>query len=177
MRLKTLTAHEKKLTLLLAGAVVVGLHLILLKVAIGQDRVHRIRLAEVEENLAEARFWILQKEEWDQKAARLEKNFRPLPKENPAPAFQKKLQAAAKSSGLKVEDQGTPTPRPGSKFLMYAHAMRLGGSLSQFLDWLVAVYRPEEGIAVTSLSLKIGPESPSMTGEVVVGQFFRPNNP
>jgi hypothetical protein len=55
--------------------------------------------------------------------------------------------------------------------------MRLSGSLEQFLKWLVAVYRPGEGIAVTSLALKIGPEPPKMVGEAEVGQFFKPNNP
>ena len=70
-----------------------------------------------------------------------------------------------------------PAPKPGARFVLYANKMKLSGSLEQFLKWLVAVYQPDKGIAVTSLSLKIGPEPPKMAGEVEVSQFFRPNNP
>ena len=175
--MKALTRHEKKLTLLLLGAVAAGLHLILLKVVLGFDRSNRRQLAQVEEELAEARFWIDQKQVWQAKAGWLDKHFQALPRENPAPALQKILQTAATASGLKVEEQKPPTPKPGPGYVVYANKMRMSGSLSQFLDWLVAVYRPEEGIAVTSLNLKIGTEPPKMVGEVGAGQFFRPNNP
>ena len=175
--MKPLTGHEKKLTLLLVGAVAVGLHLILLKFALQLDRSNRRQLAQTQEELTEARYWIEQKAEWQEKAAWLEKNFRPVPAENPAPALQKLLQTAAASAGLKVEEQKPPVPKNEARYILYANKMSMSGSLSQFLDWLVAVYRPDQGIAVTSLSLKIGPEPPKMAGEVGMGQFFRPNNP
>lgn len=177
MKLKTLTRHEKKLTFLLLGAVAAGLHLVLLKFALEMDRTQRRRLAQAQEDLAEARFWAGQQEDWRAKREWLDKNFRPVPPENPAPALQKILQGAAASAGLKVEEQKAPVPKPGPRFEQYANRMRMSGTLGQFLDWLVAVYRPEQGIAVTALSLKIGPEPPKMTGEVVVSQFFRPHNP
>lgn len=175
--MKALTRHEKKLTFLLAGAVAVGVHLILLKFALEFDRNNRRQWTQAEEELGEARFWIGQREEWRAKTDWLAKHFRPVPAENPAPALQKMLQSAASSAGLKVEEQKPPVPREQPRFTQYANRMRMSGSLGQFLEWLVAVYRPEEGIAVTSLNLKIGAEPPKMTGEVVVGQFFRPNNP
>lgn len=175
--MRTLTRHEKKLTFLLVGAVVAGIHLILFKVALELDRSNRLKLADVNEKLVEARFWIEQRDEWQARADWLQKNFRPVPEENPAPALQKMLQAAATSAGLKVEEQKPPAPQEGPRYLLYANRMKLSGSLSQFLDWLVAVYQPEQGIAVTALSLKIGAEPPRMVGEVVAGQFFRPNNP
>jgi len=175
--MKTLTRHEKKLTFLLGGAVAVGLHLIVLKFALQLDGSNRRQLAQVEEELTEARFWIGQREEWQEKIAWLDKNFKAVPEENPAPALQKILQSAADSAGLKVEEQKPPAPKPGPRFVQYANRMKMSGSLAQFLSWLVAVYRPEEGIAVTGLSLKIGAEPPKMTGEVVTARFFRPNNP
>lgn len=154
-----------------------GFHLIVLKFALELDRSHRRQLAQVEEELTEARFWIGQRDIWSSKAEWLGKYFLPVPGENPAPALQKMLQTAAESSGLKVEEQKPPAPKPGPRFTQYANRMKMSGSLGQFLQWLVAVYRPEQGIAVTALNLKIGAEPPKMTGEVVVGQFFRPNNP
>ena len=175
--MKALTRHEKKLTWLLLGALAVGVHLILLKVVLGLDRSHRRQLAQAQEELAEARFWVEQKADWQAKTAWFAYTKKWAPGENPAPALQKTLQTAATAAGLKVEEQNPPTPKPGAHFLVYANKMRMSGNLSQFLDWLVAVYRPEEGIAVTSLNLKIGPEPPKMVGEVGVGQFFRPNNP
>ena len=175
--MRTLTHHEKKLTFLLVGALGVGLHLIVLKVALELDRSNRRKMAQVEEELTEARFWIDQQEDWRAKTEWLDQNFKTVPEENPAPALQKMLQGAASSAGLKVEEQKPPTPKPGPHFLQYANRMKMSGSLSQFLDWLVAVYRPEQGIAVTGLILKIGAEPPKMVGEVVVGQFFRSNNP
>ena len=175
--MRVLTRHEKKLTALLLGAMAVGVHLILLKVALELDRSNRRKLAQVDGEITEARFWIDQREDWRTKTEWLEKNFKAVPQENPAPALQKMLQGAAATAGLKVEEQKPPVPKPGPRFVLYANKMRMTGSLSQFLDWLVAVYRPEQGIAVTSLNLKIGAEPPKMVGEVVVGQFFRPNNP
>jgi hypothetical protein len=175
--MRTLTLHEKKLTLLLLAALAAGIHLLGIKFALGWDRENRRRLAGVKEELEEARFWISQQEEWRSRAEWLEKNFRPVPAENPAPALQKMLQGAASSAGLKVEEQRPPAPKPGERFVLYSNKMKLSGSLEQFLKWLVAVYQPDKGIAVTSLSLKIGPEPPKMAGEVEVSQFFRPNNP
>jgi hypothetical protein len=175
--MRTLTRHEKNVTFFLVGALAVGVHLILLKVALELDRSNRRKLVQVDEELTEARFWIDQREDWRAKTEWLDKNFKPVPEENPAPALQKMLQSAASSAGLKVEEQKPPAPKPGPRFLQYANRMKMSGSLSQFLDWLVAVYRPEQGIAVTALNLKIGAEPPKMVGEAVVGQFFRPNNP
>jgi len=175
--MRTLTGHEKKLTFLLVGAVAAGAHLILLKFALDLDRTNRRQLASAEEELAEAGFWIAQKEEWAARENWLRTNFRPVPAENPAPALQKRLQSAAAAAGLKVEEQKPPTPKTSPRFVEYANRMRMSGSLAQFLEWLVAVYQPEQGIAVTSLNLKIGAEPPKMSGEAVVGQFFRPNNP
>lgn len=175
--MRTLTGHEKKLTFFLVGALVVGAHLILLKFALQLDRSNRRQLAQAEEELTEARFWMGQREQWHERIDWLETRFRPVPEQNPAPAFQKILQSAATSAGLNVEEQKPPTPKTTSRYVEYISRMKMNGSLSQFLDWLVKVYRPEDGIAVTSLNLKIGPEPPKMVGEVGIGQFFQPNNP
>ena len=175
--MKTLTRHEKKLTFFLLGAVVAGLHLIVLKLALEVDRSNRRRLSQVQEELTEARLWIEQREVWQAKREWLEKNFKPVPADNPAPALQKMLQTAAESAGLKVEEQKPPTPKNSPRFVLYANRMRMSGTLGQFLQWMVSVYRPQQGIAVTSLNLKIGAEPPKMAGEAVVGQFFRPHNP
>lgn len=175
--MRVLTRHEKKLTFLLVGALGVGLNLILLKVFLDLDRTHRRQLSQLDEELTEARFWVEQREEWRSRAEWLEKHFKAAPAENPAPALQMMLQSAAGSAGLKVEEQKAPAPKPGPRFLLYAHKMKMSGSLGQFLEWLVAAYRPEQGIAVTNLNLKIGAEPPKMVGEVEVSQFFRPNNP
>lgn len=175
--MRALTRHEKKLTAFLVAALAVGFHLILLKVVLDLDRANRRHCVQAESDLAEARDWIAQKEVWHDKSIWLEKYFQPAPAENPAPVLQKLLQTSADGAGLKVEEQKPPVPKPGPHALVYANRMRLSGSLGQFLDWLVRVYKPEEGIAVTSLNLKIGSEPPKMVGEVGVTQFFRPNNP
>ena len=175
--MRTLTNHEKKLTAFLIAAVAVGLHLILLKVLLDVDRKTRRDLGQSLEELADAKDWISQAEQWEGRAAWLEKHFRPVPSENPAPTLQKMLQKSAEEAGLKVEEQKPPLPKPGPHCLIYANRMRMSGNLGQFLDWLVTVYKPEEGIAVLSLNLKIGPEPPKMAGEVGIGQFFRSNNP
>jgi hypothetical protein len=175
--MRTLTHHEKKLTFFLVAAVAAGVHLVALKLVIDFDRGNRRGLAQVSEELLEAQGWIEQRDLWSPRAEWLAKNFRPAPAENPAPALQKAAQSAAQTAGLKIDEQTLRPPRTGSWTLLYANKMRLSGSLEQFLKWLVAVYRPGEGIAVTSLALKIGPEPPKMVGEAEVGQFFKPNNP
>jgi len=175
--MRKLTLHEKKLTFFLVAAVVAGLHLIVLKIALDLDRGNRRALAQVREELTEARGWLEQKEIWLPRAEWLGKNFRPVPTDNPAPGLQKAAQSAALEAGLKIDEQNLRPPRTATWTTLYANKMRLSGSLEQFLKWLVAVYQPERGIAVTALSLKIGPEPPKMVGEAEVGQFFKPNNP
>lgn len=175
--MRTLTRHEKKLTLFLVAAVAAGLHLVLLKLALEVSRGQRRELSQIREELAEARGWIGQKDVWTPRAGWLEKNLRPVPAENPAPALQKAAQAAANAAGLKIEEQNLRSARPGKTTVLYANRMRLSGSLDQFRQWLVDIYRPEQGIAVTALSLKMGAESAKMIGEAEVGQFFRANNP
>jgi len=175
--MRTLTHHEKRLTLFLVAAVVAGVHLIVLKLVLDFDRRNRLSLSQTRDELLEARGWIEQREVWNPRAAWLQENFRPAPAENPAPALQKAAQTAAQKAGLKIDEQNLRPPRTGTWSLLYANKMRLSGSLEQFLQWLLAVYQPGQGIAVTALSLKIGAEPPKMVGEAEVGQFFKPNNP
>lgn len=175
--MRTLTAHEKKLIVFLVAAVAAGLHLIFLKIALDLDRGNRRHLSQVQDELTEARGWIEQREIWTPRAEWLTANFRPVPSENPAPALQKAAQGSALAAGLKIDEQNLRPPRNGTWTVLYANKMRLSGSLDQFLKWLLAVYDPKQGIAVTALNLKIGPEPPKMVGEAEVGQFFKPNNP
>lgn len=175
--MRTLSHHEKRLTTFLVVAVAVGIHLILLKLALDLDRGNRRNLALAQAELIEARGWVEQKEIWNPRVDWLERNFRAAPAENPAPALQKAAQSAAQSAGLKIDEQNLRPPRTGGGTTVYASKMRLSGSLEQFLKWLVAVYQPEQGVAVTALTLKIGPEPPKMVGEAEVSQFFKPNNP
>ena len=175
--MRKLTLHEKKLTFFLVAAVAAGLHLIVLKLVLDLNRGHRRDLSQAREELAEARGWLEQKEIWLPRAKWLEKNFRPVPADNPAPALQKTAQAAAVAAGLKIDDQTLRPPKTGTWTTLYASKMKLNGSMEQFLKWLVAVYQPGQGLAVTTLNLKIGPEPPKMVGEAEVGQFFKPNNP
>jgi len=175
---RILTGHEKRLALFLILALAAGLHLILLKFLLEFLRGTRGSLAEARGQVAEARAWIGQKEFWDARAEWLEKNFRAAPTDNPAPALQKAAQAAATGAGLKIEGQDLRQPKTGRFSVLYANRMQLSGTLGQFLKWLVAVYRPEQGIAVTALNLKIGPDSSKMAGEAEIGQFFQPpHNP
>jgi hypothetical protein len=105
----------------------------------------------------------------------LEKNLKTAPAENPAPALQKKSQSAAATAGLKIEEQNLQAPRIGTSCTIYSNRMRLTGSLEQFNRWIVDLYQPEGGVALTMLNLKLSAEPPKMTGEAEVGQFFRVN--
>lgn len=174
--MRTLTRHEKKLTLFLGLAVLAGIHLLVLKVVLSVDQNNRRNLARVSEELAEAKLWIEQKEEWAPKISWLEKNLKPVPQDNPAPGLQSIAQATAKDAGLKIEEQNLSAARTGTACTIYGNRMRLTGSLEQFTRWCTRVYQPDKGIAVISLSLKLSPEPPKMTGEAEVGQFFKSQN-
>lgn len=171
--MRTLTRHEKKLTLFLAVAVLAGVHLLGLKVVLSWDQANRREVAQKGEELAEARGWMEQKADWEEKAAWLEKNLKTVPTENPAPALQKKSQSAAAAAGLKIEEQTLQAPRPGVACTVVSNRMRLTGSLGQFILWAGQLYQPESGVALTSLNLKLSAEPPKMVGEAEVGQFFR----
>ena len=177
MKLKPLSAHEKKLMLFFGVAVAAGLHLIFFKVVFHLDQRNRRELLRIEGELAEARLWISQKDLWLPRIAWLEQNMKSLPSGNPALALQKTAQTTAVGAGLKIEEQILREAKPGLMCTVVANRMRLTGTLEQVLRWLTDVYQPEKGIAVTSLVLKLSPEPPKMAVEAEVGQFFRVSNP
>lgn len=175
--MRTLTVHEKKLMLFFGVALGIGLHLLLLKVALSFDQIHRRNLQRASDELEEALMWISQKENWTPKIDWLEKNLQAVPEGNPSSALQKAAQAAATSAGLKIEEQNLQAPRFGASTTVYGSRMRLTGTLEQFIQWGITLYQPEKGMAITALNLKLSPEPPKMIGEAEAGQFFRTKTP
>jgi hypothetical protein len=168
-----LTRHEKKLMLFFGLAVFAGIHLLGLKLFLSFDQANRRNLLQKTDELAEAKDWMEHKAEWEEKADWLEKNLKIVPQDNPAPALQKRSQSTAAAAGLKIEEQNLQAPRIGVTCTIYSNRMRLTGSLEQFTRWIVDLYQPESGVALTMLNLKLSAEPPKMTGEAEVGQFFR----
>jgi len=171
--MRMLTRHEKKLMLFFGLAVFAGIHLLGLKLFLSFDQANRRNLLQKTDELAEAKDWMEHKAEWEEKADWLEKNLKIVPQDNPAPALQKKSQSTAAAAGLKIEEQNLQAPRIGVTCTIYSNRMRLTGSLEQFTRWIVDLYQPETGVALTMLNLKLSAEPPKMTGEAEVGQFFR----
>ena len=171
--MRMLTRHEKKLMLFFGLAVFVGIHLLGLKLFLRVDQTNRRNLLQKTDELAEAKGWMEHKAEWEEKADWLEKNLKIVPQDNPAPALQKRSQSTAAAAGLKIEEQNLQAPRIGVTCTIYSNRMRLTGSLEQFTRWIVDLYQPESGVALTMLNLKLSAEPPKMTGEAEVGQFFR----
>ena len=173
--MRMLTRHEKKLMLFFGLAVFAGIHLLGLKLFLSFDQANRRNLLQKTDELAEAKDWMEHKAEWEEKADWLEKNLKIVPQDNPAPALQKRSQSTAAAAGLKIEEQNLQAPRIGVTCTIYSNRMRLTGSLEQFTRWIVDLYQPESGVALTMLNLKLSAEPPKMTGEAEVGQFFRVN--
>lgn len=171
--MRMLTRHEKKLMLFFGLAVFAGIHLLGLKLFLSIDQANRRNLLQKTDELAEAKDWMEHKAEWEEKADWLEKNLKIVPQDNPAPALQKRSQSTAATAGLKIEEQNLQAPRIGVTCTIYSNRMRLTGSLEQFTRWIVDLYQPESGVALTMLNLKLSAEPPKMTGEAEVGQFFR----
>lgn len=171
--MRMLTRHEKKLMLFFGLAVFAGIHLLGLKLFLSIDQANRRNLLQKTDELAEAKDWMEHKAEWEEKADWLEKNLKIVPQDNPAPALQKRSQSTAAAAGLKIEEQNLQAPRIGVTCTIYSNRMRLTGSLEQFTRWIVDLYQPESGVALTMLNLKLSAEPPKMTGEAEVGQFFR----
>ena len=171
--MRMLTRHEKKLMLFFGLAVFAGIHLLGLKLFLSLDQANRRNLLQKTDELAEAKDWMEHKAEWEEKADWLEKNLKIVPQDNPAPALQKRSQSTAAAAGLKIEEQNLQAPRSGVTCTIYSNRMRLTGSLEQFTRWIVDLYQPETGVALTMLNLKLSAEPPKMTGEAEVGQFFR----
>ena len=173
--MRMLSRHEKMLMLFFGLAVLLGIHLLGLKLFLSLHQANRRNLLQKTDELAEAKGWMDQKVEWEEKAEWLEKNLKTVPADNPAPALQKKSQSAAETAGLKIEGQNLQAPRIGVSCTIYSNRMSLTGSLDQFTRWIVDLYQPERGVALTMLKLKLSAEPPKMTGEAEVGQFFRIN--
>jgi hypothetical protein len=175
--MKALQVREKKLFYLLGGAVLVGLHLIFLQLALRFDRGNRLELAEVQAKLEEARMWVGEKEAWEGRAAWLDQHLKPWLADSPEGALQQFAQSTARQANLAIEGQTLRAQRPGNQVVTVANRMLMKGSLEQILRWLGSVYDPMKGVAVTELSLKLSPEPPKMTVQAEVAQFFKKGNP
>jgi len=175
--MKALRVREKKLLVWLGAAVLLGVHLILLQQAIRLDRANRVRMAEVSAELAEARMWVEGKSMWEARMAWLDKNLAVLKEEKPEGALQKLTQTSVSKAGLTIEGQDLRALRQGERMDSVANRLKLKGNLDQIVRWLVAVYDPAKGIAVTELDLRLGPEPPKMNAQVEVAQFFKKTKP
>ena len=173
--MRMLSRHEKKLILLFGLLAILGIHLLGLKRFLSLHQANRRNLLQKTDELAEAKGWMDQKVEWEEKAEWLEKNLKMVPADNPAPNLEKRARSTATAAGLKIEEQNLQAPRIGVSCTIYSNRMRLTGSLDQFTRWIVDLYQPERGVALTMLNLKLSAEPPKMTGEAEVGQFFRVN--
>jgi len=175
--MKTLQVREKKLLFFLGGAVLLGVHLIFLQLALRFDRGNRLELTEKQAALDEARMWLQEKDTWESRAAWLEENLKPWPAESPEGALQQFAQSTAKQANLTIEGQNLRAQRAGDQVVTVANRMQLKGNLEQILRWLGAVYDPKKGVAVTELSLRLSPEPPKMNVQAEVAQFFKKGNP
>ena len=175
--MKALQVREKKLLVMLGAAVLVGLHLILLQLAIRWDRGNRARLATVFAELQEAQMWLEEKATWEARSAWLEEHLAPLAEEKPEGALQKLTQTSVSKAGLVIEGQDLRALRQGERVDSVANRLRLKGNLDQLVRWLVAVYDPAKGVAVTELDLRLGPEPPKMNVQAEVAQFFKKGKP
>lgn len=175
--MKTLQAREKKLLFFLGGAVLLGVHLVLLQLALRFDRGNRLELTELKAELAEARMWLQEQETWESRAAWLDENLQPWPTESPEGALQQFAQSTARQANLVIEGQNLRAQRAGDQVVTVANRMQLKGNLEQILRWLGSVYDPKKGVAVTELSLRLSPEPPKMSVQAEVAQFFKKGNP
>lgn len=175
--MKALQVREKKLLFFLGAAVLLGIHLIFLQLALRFDRANRLKLTELQAELGEARMWLQEKEAWESRAAWLEENLKPWPKDSPEGALQQFAQSTAKQASLSIEAQNLRAQRAGGQVVTVANRMQLKGNLDQILRWLGSVYDPKKGVAVTELSLRLSPEPPKMNAQAEVAQFFKKGNP
>jgi len=175
--MKALQLREKKLLLFLGGAVLVGVHLIFLQLALRFDRGNRLELTELQAEVEEARMWLGEREVWESRAAWMEENLKPWPAESPEGALQQFAQSTAKQANLVIEGQNLRSQRPGDQVVTVANRMQLKGNLEQILRWLGSVYDPKKGVAVTELSLRLSPEPPKMNVQAEVAQFFKKGDP
>jgi len=175
--MKTLQVREKKLLLFLGAAVLAGVHLIFLQLALRFDRANRLKLTELSAELDEARMWLEEREAWESKATWLDQNLVRMPEEAPEGALQKWAQSTAQGDGLVIESQNLRAAQTGAHVITVANRMQMKGSLEQTIRWLGKVYDPQKGVAVTELNLRLSPEPPKMTVQAEVAQFFKKTNP
>ena len=85
--MKALQGRERKLLFFLGGAVLLGIHLVFLQLALRFDRGNRLELTALQAEVEEARMWLGEKDTWESRAAWLEENLRPWPAESPEGAL------------------------------------------------------------------------------------------
>lgn len=173
--MKTLTPKEKMLLAGLLGTVFLLLNIVGLRVFLDRQRVLKVGITRLQEELAENKTVLAERAVYEERAAWLEKN---QPTDDVSTTeddakFYDFVESSAKRHGLEYTRKAAG-PRPAnSNYVEVFDSSQVKGNLKAMVSWLNELQQPQAFRAVKQLTLKSG-EPPQLIGDVEVARWYRP---
>jgi hypothetical protein len=174
--MRALTAKERKLLLLLIGALFVLLNVVGLQAFLNRQRLLQSDIARLRAQLDEHRSILAGKDYWEERGAWLEAN-QPVDDVGTVEddtKFTEFVEVSAKNSGLQYTRRGGgPMPPRGSIAEVY-DASTVQGPMKALVQWLSELQKPAEFRVIKQFRLKSTEKPPDVVCDVEVARWYRP---
>jgi hypothetical protein len=174
--MRALTAKERKLLLLLIGALFVLLNVVGLQAFLNRQRLLQSDIARLRAQLDEHRSILAGKDYWEERGAWLEAH-QPVDDVGTVEddtKFTEFVEVSAKNSGLQYTRRGGgPMPPRGSIAEVY-DASTVQGPMKALVQWLSELQKPAEFRVIKQFRIKSTEKPPDVVCDVEVARWYRP---
>lgn len=174
--MRALTAKEKRLLLVLLGAIFVLINVIGLNTYLARWQSWKNSLVQLQGQLVENRAILEVGGEWLERAAWLDAN---QPADDVATTdddakFYEFVETSAKNAGLTYQRREAGTVPQDGLLAEVFDTSQVKGTMEALVKWLVQLQDPAAFRAIKQLSIRSG-EPPQVVAEVTVARWYRPS--
>ena len=171
--MRELTPREKRLAVILTGAIFLLLNLFVVTYLIGRQAALEKRRISLRNQQREAAGWLAQREKWmNEKQPKLQT----VGQANSA--LLESLQTSARGHDINIVEQSFVEVKADTKsqlpYQEIAVRLKVGGSLESIARWLVDVQQPAKFQAVPAFSMKCDTDATKVLCELTVSRYCVP---
>jgi hypothetical protein len=178
--MRQLTQREKKLAVILLGAIFLMLNLFVVLFLIGRQGALEKKLTAQRADQRDAKSWLAQKDLWLQREKWMNEKQPKLQTVGQAnAALLESLQTSARAQSLNILDQSFVEVKPDTKaqlpYQEISVRLNVGGSLESVARWLADIQQPGKFQAVPAISMKSDTDPAKILCELTVSRYYAPS--
>lgn len=177
--MRELTPREKRLAVILTGAIFLLLNLFVVTYLIGRQAALEKRRTSLRNEQSKAAGWLAQREMWLQREKWMNEKQPKLQTVGQAnSALLESLQTSARGHDINIVEQSFVEVKADTKsqlpYQEIAVRLKVGGSLESIARWLVDVQQPAKFQAVPAFSMKCDTDATKVLCELTVSRYCVP---